>query len=66
MWLTRRNFNMKPTQNSIRKFNEHFMENIMAIQDVYFRNKLLQGLVKYEPKVWAEAQLDPMEENGKR
>lgn len=57
---------MKQSQTSIKRFNEHFIDNIMAINDVYFRNKLLQGLVKYEPKLWSEAQLDPMEENGKR
>ena len=57
---------MKPSQNSIREYNMHFLPNIMAIQEIYFRNKLLQGLVKYEPKLWQDAQLDPMEENGKR
>lgn len=57
---------MKPSQNHIKKYNEHFKDNIMRITDTYFRNKLLQGLVKYEPKLWSEAQLDPMEENGKR
>lgn len=57
---------MKPSANAIKKYNEHFIENIMAIQDTYFRNKLLQGLIKYEPKLWELAQLDPMEENGKR
>lgn len=57
---------MKPSQESIRQYNSHFMENIMRIESEYFRNKLLQGLIKYEPKLWAEAQLDPMEENGKR
>jgi len=57
---------MKPSQNSIREYNMHFLPNIMAIQEIYFRNKLLQGLIKYEPKLWQDAQLDPMEENGKR
>lgn len=57
---------MKPSVNSIKRYNAHFIDNIMRINDTYFRNKLLNGEIKYEPKLWAEAQLDPMEENGKR
>ena len=36
------------------------------IKDSYFREKLEKGLIPYEPKVWAESQLEPMEENKTR
>jgi hypothetical protein len=36
------------------------------ITNEYLLSKLNAGLIKYEPSLWAEAQLDPMEENGSR
>jgi hypothetical protein len=41
-------------------------QDFSHIKDSYFREKLEKGLIPYEPKLWAESQLEPMEENKTR
>jgi hypothetical protein len=41
-------------------------QDFSHIKDEYFRQKLVQGLVPYEPKLWATAQMDAKEERSLR
>jgi hypothetical protein len=42
--------------------NASYTQEISKINDSYFKNKLEVGLCKYEPKIWQEGQLSPMDE----
>lgn len=48
---------------SDKEFNKQYAAKIGQITDTYFRQKLESGLIKYEPDLWEEAQLAPIDEN---
>ncbi len=53
---------MTKLQEATKEYNETFLKKIIRIEDNFFRDKLLSGLIKFEPDVWEDCQLKPMEE----